>query len=47
MQKYKFNGTDGIIFSLADNITDKPNKKPQSDKLLEKLYLNRSMELRR
>ena len=34
MQKYKFNGTDGIIFSLADNITDKPNKKPQSDKSL-------------
>ncbi len=34
MQKYEFNGEKGIIFSLADNVSDKPTEEPQSDKSL-------------
>jgi len=31
MQGFSFNGQKGLIFSLADNVSDKPNNDPQSD----------------
>lgn len=34
MQKYELNGEEGIVFSLADNVSDKPTKEPQSNKSL-------------
>ena len=33
-QKYELNGEEGIVFSLADNVSDKPTKEPQSNKSL-------------
>lgn len=34
MQAFKFNNKDGLLFSLADNVADKPNTNPQSDNSL-------------
>ncbi len=34
MQKFDFNNQDGLLFSLADNVVDKPNSNPQSDNSL-------------